>query len=141
MLVLPLDLVDEVQLDARCWQARHHTLVRGLVIVELRLRVIALIIDNHINDAVVAETTGQRSIHNLRVARLADVYFASDVARIEQTRVDVAQLVVSMKRTHPVVHLLSVLIPCRCVGAGWVQAVKMPVLATEVAWDDHAGAT
>ena len=53
---VPLDFVDEIELDARRGKAIHHTFIRRVRIVEFRARIVALIL-HHLHDTVVTEST------------------------------------------------------------------------------------
>jgi len=129
-----LDLIDEVKLDARSWHPIHGACICSLLIVEFRVRVIALIF-KHVDDAIIAKAAVQRGVDDFGVTRPAKMHFAT---RCEHAHIDVTQLVVDMQWAHPIMYLLAVIVSSRRVRKWRIQAVKMPVLGAEIALDDGA---
>lgn len=135
--VVLLDFVDEVELDAHRRQFVHRG--RVLVIfmfVELRVGVVAIII-GYLNDAVVCKATLESGFLSLRIPRSANVDSACRTRRLEEARVKLTELMVSVKRAHPVTLLAAESIAVWWVCERRIMAVKVPVRAAVVASNDR----
>lgn len=132
---LLLDLVDEVELDALGWHLVHHRLT--FFVEELGVSIVAIVVGD-LDDAVVLKAALKSSFGGFRMSGLADVHSPRQERRLQQPRVDFAKVLVNMERTHPVTLLETVLVAIWRICEWRVEAVKMPVLAAEVACDDRA---
>lgn len=128
-----LDFVDEVKFDAL---SRHlvHNCRLAVVFIEFRVRVVALIISN-LDNAVVLEAALKSGLHGLRLPRLTNVHPA---CRLEQPRLDLAELVVCVKWTHPVTSFEAKMIAVRWVCEWRIYTIQMPALAAVIATDNWA---
>lgn len=132
---LLLDLVDEVELDALGWHLVYHRLT--FFVKELGISIIAIIVGD-LDDAVVLQTALKGGFGGFRLSGLADVHSPRQERRLQQPRVDFAKILVNVKRTHPVALLETVLVAIRRICEWRVEAVKVPVLAAEVACNYRA---
>jgi hypothetical protein len=115
-----------------------HLVHRGrvpIILVKLRVGLIAVVVGD-LNDAVVLKATLECSLGRPCVSGLADMHSASETCGLEETGVDLTELVVNMKWTHPVANLEAEGTAARRVSKGRVETVRVPVLATVVASND-----